>query len=375
MYAVYVYAVGADRPGPCARIHSKMERTRPRSPLRPAMERTVVATWALGGEEGEAGASGSIGFDELVEDVVDEAPVGAAAEVLERLVELARAQAAELAGTNVGEEGGGVARESLAGDGAGAEETSARRRVGLTVARGNNLAAAAAAARGAGSEGGARQATSADRRRSRRQRAGVAASRAPRAPVDAAPVPLPLHPSPLIARPRAARDAAGPDDGAACAADADHPNDIANLTPVKQRACAIYRPVPLDRASRPRASAVARVSVPLSDSPPSTVDVRTAAGALGRPAACTHAGVSLAISRGKCSGRMPPSGCGERLARRDTAAGALESPPDVGLIVSSASRAHRIPSSVSTSRSRAALLITTPNRRLTYRSTPPWASP
>ena len=62
-----------------------------------------------------------IGFDELVEDVVDEAPVGAAAEVLERLVELARAQAAELAGTNVGEEGGGVARESLAGDGAGAE--------------------------------------------------------------------------------------------------------------------------------------------------------------------------------------------------------------------------------------------------------------
>ena len=129
----------------------------------------------------------------------------------------------------------------------------------------------------------------------------MAASRAPRAPVDAAPVPLPLHPSPLIARPRAARDAAGPDDGAACAADADHPNDIANLGPVKQRACAIYRPCRSTARPVLAASAVARVSVPLSDSPSSTVDVRTAAGALGQPAACTHAGVSLAISQGKCS--------------------------------------------------------------------------
>ena len=90
-------------------------------------------------------------------------------------------------------------------------------------------------------------------------------------------------------------------------------------------------------------------------------------------------------TRGCFSGNFPGktaafAGCrrparGGTRARRDTAAGALESPPDVGLIVSSASRAHRIPSSVSTSRSRAALLITTPNRRLTCRSTPPWASP
>ena len=48
MYAVYVYAVGALRPGPCFFIHSITSRTRLSSPRRPATESTVVATCALG---------------------------------------------------------------------------------------------------------------------------------------------------------------------------------------------------------------------------------------------------------------------------------------------------------------------------------------
>mmetsp|Transcript_6962 Transcript_6962/g.28587 ORF Transcript_6962/g.28587 Transcript_6962/m.28587 type:complete len:251 (-) Transcript_6962:334-1086(-) len=48
MYAVYVYAVGALRPGPCFFIQSITSRTRLSSPRRPATESTVVATCALG---------------------------------------------------------------------------------------------------------------------------------------------------------------------------------------------------------------------------------------------------------------------------------------------------------------------------------------
>ena len=250
IYAVYVYAVGADRPGPCARIHSKMERTRPRSPLRPAMERTVVATWALGGRKARRARRVGIGFDELVEDVVDEAPVGAAAEVLERLVELARAQAAELAGTNVGEEGGGVARESLAGDGAGAEG-DVRAATGGADGRAEITSRPRRPPRGAGSEGGARQATSADRRRSRRQRAGVAASRAPRAPVDAAPVPLPR----TRARSSPAREPPATQQDRTTARPA-RPTPTTRTTsrtsPRQTTRMRDLSPVPLDRASRPR---------------------------------------------------------------------------------------------------------------------------